>query len=384
MAKSAEIIPDQRGVGRWRFLNTSLGPALATLAALLVLVTIVIFSEAGDPLALARLGTQYSLGDPNGTQGYDGQFVFYIARNPHPAEVAPHLDVPAYRYQRILMPLLARLAALGNTDLLPWALIGLGILSQAVGTFLVAELLHGWGASRWYALVYGLWVGFALAVRLDLPEPLAFALVVGALLAGERKHPWLSCLLYCLALFAKEVTVVFLLAAIGESLWSRRWSQLAGLLLVAGLPYLVFQGCLWAQFGQPGLGSGGAMATPFEFIPFMGLWRIGAYSPIYLGAMLVVFAPAALLPSVWGIWVSLKKLLQGEINVVVLALLFNALLIASLPFSTFRETGGLLRFICGLVLSVLLFGARYRLQRVLRYSWLWLVLDVFLIKASLV
>ncbi len=40
-------------------------------------------------------------------------------------------------------------------------------------------------ARVWYALIYGLWAGFTLAVRLDLPEPLAFALVAAAL-AGDR------------------------------------------------------------------------------------------------------------------------------------------------------------------------------------------------------
>jgi hypothetical protein len=73
---------------------------------------------------------------------------------------------------------------------------------------------------------------------------------------------------------------------------------------------------------------------------------------------------------------------MGEVNVVVLALLTNALLVASLPFSTFRETGGVLRILCGLVLAVLLFSARYQQIRVLRYSWLWLVLNVFLLKTS--
>jgi hypothetical protein len=366
-----------------QLLHTSLAPALVTLVAMLLLVSLVLASEGGDPLTLARLGTQYSLGDPEGTQGYDGQFVYYIGRDLHPEAVARFLDVPAYRYQRILLPLVARLAAFGDPQRLPWTLVLLGILAQTAGTFLVAELLHLWDASRWHALVYGLWVGFALAVRLDLPEPLAFALVAGALLAGERKKYLLSWILYGMALFAKEVTIAFLLAAIGESLYTRRWKHLAGLMLFAGLPYLVFQGWLWVQFGQPGLGSGGAMATSFEWIPFMGLLRIGAYSPLYLGAMLVVFAPAAVLPSVWGIWASLKKMLQGDINVVVLALLVNALLIASLPFSTYRETGGLLRFMCGLVLAVLLFGARYHMPRLLRYCWLWLVLDIFLIKTSI-
>jgi hypothetical protein len=40
----------------------------------------------------------------------------------------------------------------------------------------------------------------------------------------------------------------------------------------------------------------------------------------------------------------------------------------------------LLRFACGLVLAVLLVAARLRLIPVLNYCWLWLVLNVFLLK----
>ena len=38
-----------------------------------------------------------------GQAGYDGQFTYAIALDP--ANAAPHLDAPAYRYQRILHPL---------------------------------------------------------------------------------------------------------------------------------------------------------------------------------------------------------------------------------------------------------------------------------------
>jgi hypothetical protein len=123
------------------------------------------------------------------------------------------------------------------------------------------------------------------------------------------------------------------------------------------------------------------MATPFEIIPFLGFMRIGQYSQLYLLAMLVVFGPAVILPALWGIWAALKRLLAGEMNFVVLALLLNALLIPFLPFSTFRETGGLLRISCGLVLALTLFAGRYRLWRVLNYSYLLLVLNVFLLKS---
>lgn len=359
--------------------STLWSPAGLTGLLLVLLVAFVIAMAGGDPMELARLGPPYTPAAADG-EGYDGQFVYYIARNPDPQAVAPLLDVPAYRYQRILLPLLARLFSLGNVVALPWALALLGIVTQVMGTWAVGELLASWGVSRWYALSYGLFAGFTLAVRLDLPEPLSYGLVAGALLASARGRPGLSWVLWGLALFAREVSVLFVAAQLLADLLAGRWRDAAGLVLVALLPFGLFQGWLWWVFGQPGLGSGGAMATPFEWIPFMGLLRIGYYSLLYLGGMLVVFGPTVVWPAIWGAWKAVKFSLAGERNVIVLALFLNALAIACLPFSTFRETGGLLRFACGLVLALLLFASRYRMRRVLNYSLFWLVLNIFLFK----
>ena len=123
------------------------------------------------------------------------------------------------------------------------------------------------------------------------------------------------------------------------------------------------------------------MATSFEWIPYLGFFRIGYYSLFYLLSMMIVFGPAILLPSIWGIGASIKKWAGGEINVVVFGLFLNALAIAFLPFSTFRETGGLLRFACGLVLSTVLFCGYYRAKRILNYGFFWLVLNLFLFKS---
>jgi hypothetical protein len=359
----------------------TLNPAILTLLSMIVLVAVVIISEGGNPLALARVGTMYSQGDPGGTQGYDGQFVYYIARDPNPVSVAPFLDVPSYRYQRILLPLLARLFAFGSDQALLWVLPAITLISQAFGTWIVAELLASWGVSRWYAVIFGLWVGFVLAIRLDLPEPLAYALIAGGVYAESKDRPRLSYLFYGLAIFAKEVALLFVLASFLEKLFKRRWRQVVELSLVAFVPYMIFQIWLAQVFGSPGIGSGGAMATPFEIIPFRGLARIGQYSQLYLMGMLVVFGPAVILPALWGAGAAFKKLLAGEIDFVVLALLLNALLIPFLPFSTFREAGGLLRISCGLVLAIILFAGRYRIWRVLNYGYLLLVLNVFLLKS---
>jgi hypothetical protein len=98
-----------------------------------------------QPVALAELGTRYAQIEPSGSEGYDGQFTYYVAMDPRPEAVAPHLDVPAYRYQRILYPLLARALALGQPAWIPWSLILISLIAQAVGTWAVASFLadHG-------------------------------------------------------------------------------------------------------------------------------------------------------------------------------------------------------------------------------------------------
>lgn len=381
---SGSLPADSQPVGssrETRFNITLLShPAVITLVVMVILVAGFIGQAGGDPLALARLGTRFSLGDPGGTEGYDGQFTYYIASNPQPEVVRALLDVPAYRYQRILLPLAARWLALGNPDWIPWTIILALLAVHTAGTWAVSELLASWQVNRRYALVYGLWAGFLLGIRLDLPEPMAYGFVALALFANLRNRPGLSWLLYGLAVFTKEVTILFVAAQMLADLLNFRWRQVVGLGLTALVPFALFQGWLWWVFGQPGVGSGGAMATSFEWIPYMGLWRIGAFSLPYLIAMLVVFGPTVILPSIWGVWKAAKCIFANERNVIVLSLLLNGLAIAFLPFSTFRETGGVIRLASGLVLAVLLFAGRYRLYRALNYSIFWIILNIFLFK----
>ena len=354
-------------------------PLVVFILTTLLLITIVV-AAGGDPLVLARVGERYAVGDPNGSEGYDGQFILSIAQDPRPANVAPHLDVPAYRYQRILLPLLARLFSFGSSAAIPWLIPLLGLLAHTAGAWAVGELFCSWGINRWYSLIYAFWAGFTRALVVDLPEPLAYGLVAGCFLALQRERNLVGWLLLGLSLFAKEVTLPFVFAVLVADLLKRRWRAVLGLSLMALLPFVLFQVWLWLTFGQPGLGSGGAMATPFELIPFMGFLRIGAESIPYMLAMLVVFGPTVIWPAVWGVWKSVRFFLAGHRSMIVLALLFNSLVIVLLPFSTYRETGGLLRVACGLGMAVLFFAAHFRLRRVLNYCVFFIVLNIFLLK----
>ncbi len=341
-------------------------------------LAVIIALHGGDPLALATLGTRFSEGDPAGTEGYDGQFAYYIARDPLAAW--RHIDVPAYRYQRILYPLLARLLALGQKELLPYALPLLNLAALVGGTWLTEQILERYRMNRWYALTYGLYAGQLMAVRLDLNEPLSYALVQAAILAAERRRWRWTVPLFALAVLARETALVFVAGYLLSLLLRRDWRRFAGLALGAGLPFLAWQAVLWTWFGRPGLGSGGEGATGWEILPFRGLLSVAAIDLRALALLALVMIPLAIIPALLSLWAAGRDLRRHRWQPASTMLLVNALVILFLPQSTFREPLAMLRLTAGLVVATIDYGAAKRSRRVLNYTLLWLASLVFLFK----
>jgi hypothetical protein len=358
-------------------LRSLIRPWSVVLIGLMLYLGFVLARYHGDPLSLVRIGEQ---GCEGYQAGYDGQFTYFIAIESDPALAAKQLDVPAYRYQRILLPLLARWIGLGQAEWIVWVIPALNVLAQVLGVALVEQLLIQLGVSRWYALIYGLWPGLLVAVRTDLTEPLAYALVAAAYWADQRGRVGWAGPLFGLALFAKETTLLFVAAHALYALATRDKRRMLALGGWAVLPFALWQLALWRMFGAPGLASGGCLATPFEVIPFMGLWRIALASLTVFGIFILFLGPGMVLPSLWGIIAAARALWQGHHHPYVWALAINALVIPFTPFSTFREPVAMLRYAVGLGLAVLLFAGLVQSRRVLNYAWLWLALNVFLIK----
>lgn len=358
-----------------------IGPAAITLAVCSLYLLLRLARANGDPIALADPGTRYGNGVAGGTEGYDGQFALYIALDPDPTRVAEKLDVPAYRYQRILYPLLARALAAGDPGTIPWTLIFVNLAAHTAGTLLVCRLLDSYGQPVRYGLAYGLWVGLVAAVGLDLHEPLAFMLVAAAWWARRNQRTTLGAAWIGLALFAKETSLIFWAGWILADVLERNTRRNALALALAGLPFLLWQVWLWRAFGSPGIASGGAMATPFEAIPFRGLWRIGEVDFRVFGLYLLIFGPTVILPSLWGVFSAVGRLRAGDRSPEAVSLLLHGAGIAFLPFSTFREPLGLLRIATGLVLSIVAFAARYGLRRPLNYSLFWTGLLAVLLRS---
>jgi len=356
-------------------------PAVASAAACLVFAGARLAANAWDPKALAELGTRYTLLEPNGTEGYDGQFTYMMALDLEPTAVGPHLDRPAYRYQRILLPVVARWLSFGDEPAIPWALLGVSVVSAAVGTAAVARWMLDRGLWEGYALGFGLWVGVVASAGLFLHEALAYGLVAVGWLACRRGRPLWGAAALGLALFAKETTLPFWAAGFfvrGPDGHADRRLRLG--LAASGVAFVLFQIWLLAAYGEVGLGSGGAMGTPFELVPLMGFVRIGSVSPEALALYALVFGPTIVLPALWAAVSGGVRLVGDRTQAEAWALLLNAGLILVVPFSTAREPLGLVRLATGLVLAVLLFAATHGRRRVLNYSLFWSAMLALLVR----
>ncbi len=354
-----------------------LTPTLVTVGACLIYVFGVLVYNNGDPLSFALIGTRFSEGDPQGTEGYDGQFVYQIAIDPLGA--VPYIDVPAYRYQRILYPLSSRLLAFGQPALIPWTLILVNIIAISVGTWATERLLKDMRTSRWYALVYGLYGSQLLSLRTNLNEPLAHGLVQLAMLAWARERRLWTIVAFGLAALAKETTLIFLAAYMLHTLTQRQWRWTIGL-STAALPFLIYQVVLWSWLGSFGVGSGGAGATSFSLIPLGGWLAIAQVSVAAFLIISLIVVPMSILPAMAGVYLSGHSLRQYNFHPFVFCLLLNALLIFFLPTSTFREPVAMMRLTQGLSVSMLLYGALVRSRRILNYCTYWLATNVLLLK----
>jgi hypothetical protein len=329
-----------------------------------------------NPMSFVVIGRQFDPAHGVSGLGYDGQFAYQIAINPLGA--SPFLDIPAYRYQRILYPLIARMLSLGNPMLIPWMMIVINIASLTLGTLATELILAGHDKNRWFALAFGLFTGQMLALRLDLTEPLAFMLAQwGVFYFDRRKIGW-SGLLFALAAVTRELTLLFPAAcALALILNDRKWLKGAGWGLAVLAPFAGWQIFLYQWLGKWGVSSGGASATAFEWIPYHGWWGYHTDETLIFVFFSIFVLAVALVPATAGIVSGIRNLFLRRFGAGTWILLLNCLIFPFLPTSNVLNPPGLIRLVIGLVAAVLDYGALEGSSKALRFSLLWLVLLVF-------
>jgi hypothetical protein len=284
------------------------------------------FVMASHASSSIKLDPTYSY--PAGESGYDGEFVYFIALDPVNARY--YVDVPSYRYTRIVYPLLARALALGRPSLIPWTLLLINWLAIGGGTLAAALWLKRKGQLPWFALAYGFYPGLLVALQRDTTEALAYGLVaLGIFLwdyGGRRRIIW-SALVFALAALTRETTVVFpVLYGVGLLVGNPpprpSPARREGALLIAAavVPLIIYKAFLVVW-----LGTRGDPGLLLERVPFAGL--IAARQSTYWVQELWLILIPALICSVAAI-VALRRRVRLVAAWIVLAnvILFVVLL----------------------------------------------------------
>ena len=213
-----------------------------------------------------------------GEVGFDGTGFYRLALNPVTTSVAERgieFDLPAFRQQRILYPLLAwAVVGGGRAQAVPWALIGINLAAFFALGWLGGSLAVAFGRSTWWGLAVPAYPGFAVALGLDTAEIVAAAFALAGTLALVRSRLAWATAAFTAAMFTRETTLLFVFGA--AIAWAvarrtgRRTSYGVAVFVVPLTSYIAWQGILWHLWGTLPLRQGGGLDIAF---PLFGLFK---------------------------------------------------------------------------------------------------------------
>ena len=332
---------DARGLTRDMNRIPVLRPILVAALAYVLFTLVALGLHGMDPLWFVWLDDEFFVSAPAGSIGYDGQFVYAIARD---GISTAQLDTPPYRLQRILLPALVRALSFGSEALIPWVLLLANGLAVIVGTAILARWLDAHDIRPTYALIYPFFVGTLMAYSRSLTEPLAGTLSLAAVSSWDRDRVPLAAALLGLACLAKETALVYGTAFAMQALVMRRPLSVAWL-AVGLLSPVIWQLYLAARYGVVPLLAGASLDHTW---PLGGMLPQLSWDPGRLSALIVVAIPAAVLCPL-----ALRRLLRESTDVGWWLVLLHALAMLFLPEEVYDHVMHAGRNAIGLACSVL-------------------------------
>lgn len=331
-------------VGRWMLIG-------GLTAGLLVLIALMFHGWDWD--FFAHIGYRLPNGDGTVFSGYDGQFAYFIARDV--VDAIPHLDVPAYRLQRIVYPMTAWLFAGGQARAVPVSLVLVNVAAVALGTGAFALLVRRESAPAWVPILFIAWIGIGQTLLYDLNEILTVALSLWAWVFWQRGQTHRAGILFGIGALAKDLAFLFAVPTIVYAAIRHDWRNAARLLLWAFAPYIAWLILLRVNLSA---WSFSAHAIEFEIMPFGGLRGADATLPLVIAFLIV---PGMIV---------LIYALQHLDHVYALATIASYLFLVFLPVYSYAGSA-VFRLTTPLVLSAILLFAEQRQTRwlVLLTSW---------------
>jgi hypothetical protein len=275
--------------------------------------------------------------------GYDGQFAYFAMFDPllrrfrgNPSRYREVVDVPPYRFGRIGYSLFARLVAVGHWPAYPQVMIWLVLTSLAVATGLLAWSVQQEGLTPMLGGILLAVPGFWSALQSGLPEPIAAATLIAALLFSWSNRLVPAAAFFAASLLIRETGIVALgcvIAGLSLSGRARQAAWISGISLAPLVLWRLYVG--WVLL--PDWGISGFFYRPPVGLPVGGiitLWSsiarglLGSTSHAFVRASIVF--PLLLIGGL-ALAAGLTWKVRTAVNV---AALFYAIAAISLVFDT--------------------------------------------------
>jgi hypothetical protein len=261
-----------------RVVRNALGWFAIGAGLVLAFQTVWVGLHRWDPTVLLRVGSglphmevvEADLGPVHSLDplGHDGQINYLLARDPFCLRGTDaylrEFDSPAYRYRRILYPLLAGGAGgFGGSATLAgmvvWSAVGAGLAAAAA-----AYLAGRWGLGGLTPFLLLLNPGVYLSAQTLTADALALGFCLAGVALWERRSEGAASVVLAAATLVKETSLLVPICLALTPLFDRRLAAAGRLLAVSGLPWLG-----WSVWVSNHIG-GGAGANNFAW-PGVGI-----------------------------------------------------------------------------------------------------------------
>jgi hypothetical protein len=256
-----------------RVVRNALGWFAAGAGLVLAFQTFWVSLHQWDPTVLLRVGSGLShkevveaeLGPVHSLDplGHDGQINYLIARDPlcrrGTDAYLREFDNPAYRYRRILYPLLAGGGGVFSgpatlAGMIAWIAVGAG-LAAAAGAYLAKR----WGLPGLTPFLLLLNPGIYLSAQTLTADALALGFALAGVALWEGRREGAAGIVLAAATLVKEACLLVPICLALTPLFDRRLAATSRLLAVSGLPWLGW------SFWVSGRVLGGAGANNFDW-----------------------------------------------------------------------------------------------------------------------
>ena len=244
---------------------------IGAIAVISVIIYFYYFKFSGNITGFFRIGSVLPLSPfliPDQTLifqdelGYDGQQFLSIALDPflQDLDTIASLDHPAYRYRRILYPLLSYLLGFGNAQIIPYVMVAINAIAILLIIWVTGLYFKSYSANVNQALFVLAIPGVWIVLSLSTSYLLAGLFFVSAFYFYQNNKPIYMSLMVSLGCLTRETLLLLWMALILSAMWQKkdRYFKFLGIAIIPPLAWNIYV-ILLGLNGAPGTGNFGTL-----------------------------------------------------------------------------------------------------------------------------